>query len=112
MEFQKHFFNESHKHGIKEDGRHKKTSSKQKWTNRYYHVQNSKYVDHQYLKMYCEKKQFPGLKFLGQHNKPHGVCGLCKHCHICFDPKLGHGICAILLIPCYCPPFTSMHDQP
>ena len=55
LEFQKHLFNESHKHGIKEDGRHKKTSSKQKWTNRYYHVQNSKDVDHQYLKMYCEK---------------------------------------------------------
>ena len=58
-----------------------------KWTNREYHVQHNKDVDHQDVKIYCSKNQFPGLKFLGPHKKPYGVHGLGKHYHMCFDTK-------------------------
>ena len=58
-------------------------------------MQHNKKFDNQDVKMYCATNQFPELKFLGTHNKPHGVHGLGKHYHIRFDTKLGHGICAI-----------------
>ena len=62
--------------------------------------------------MYCATNQFPGLQFLGTHNKPHGVRGLGKHYHIHFDTKLGHGTCEICHIPCDCTLCTSIMDQP
>ena len=62
--------------------------------------------------MYCDTNQFPALPFCGYHPKPHGAMGLGKHYHIRFDTNLGHGICAILRIPCACVAFTSMIDRP
>ena len=62
---------------------------------REYHVQHNKDVEHQYVKMYCETNQFPEVHFLGKHNKPHGVRGLGKVYHMCFDTKLVHGTCEI-----------------
>ena len=35
-----------------------------------------------------------------------------KHYHLRFNIKVGHGICAILRIPCACVSFTSILDQP
>ena len=35
-----------------------------------------------------------------------------KNYHLRFDPRLGHGICAICRIPCACVACTSMLDQP
>ena len=61
--------------------------------------------------MYCNKDQLPELPFCGPHPKPHGKRGLSKHYHLRFDPKLGHGICAICFIPCACVACTSMLDQ-
>ena len=52
------------------------------------------------MKIYCETKQFPTLTFCSPHPNPHGAKGLSKHYHLRFVPKIGHGICAILLIPC------------
>ena len=37
--------------------------------------------------------------------------GLGKHYHLCFDPKLGIGKCAILRTPCACVACTSMMDK-
>ena len=37
---------------------------------------------------------------------------LINHYHMRFDPKLGHGICAICRIPCACVVFTPMRDKP
>ena len=64
-----------------------------------YHVQHNKYVNHQDVKIYCAKKHFPVLQFLGPYNKPHVLCGLRTHYRMCFDPKLGRGTCAIRRIP-------------
>ena len=61
--------------------------------------------------MYCNTNQFPTLQFCGPHSKPHGARGLGKHYHLCFDPKLGMGECAIRLIPCICVPCTLMLDK-
>ena len=62
--------------------------------------------------MYCNTSQFPELSFSGPHSKPHGKIGLSKHYHLCFDTKLGMGVCAILRIPCSCVACTSMLDKP
>ena len=70
-----------------------------KWTERKYHVQDNAAVELKDVKMYCNTNQFPALPFCGSHSKPHGSRGLGKHDHLCFDPKLGMGECAILHIP-------------
>ena len=65
LEFQKHFSNAPHKHGILDHGIHTKISSKQKWTDIEYHVQNNKDVEHQYVKVYCVTNHFSELQFIG-----------------------------------------------
>ena len=57
---------------------------------------------HLCVKIYCNTNQFPSLPFCGPHSKPHGTRGMSKHYHLRFDPRLGHGVCAILCIPCEC----------
>ena len=86
-------------------------SSKIKWTDREYHVQDNSDVAHKYVKINCDKNKFPALLFCVPHPKPHGVRGLINHCRLCFDPKLGHGVCAIRRIPCAFFACTSMIDQ-
>ena len=80
----------------------KKRIMKIKWTDREYHVQDNADVEQKDVKMYCNTNQFPDLSFCGPNSKTHGSRGLSKHYHLCFDPKLGMGICAILRIPCSC----------
>ena len=82
------------------------------WKNIYYHVQNNEYVDHQYVKIYCNTNQFPLLLFFGPPNKPHSVIGLSKNYHMHLDPKLFHGACEISLISCACNKCTSYLDKP
>ena len=61
--------------------------------------------------MYCDTKRFPTLTFCGPYLNPHGTKGLSNNYHFCFDPKIGHGICAILRIPVRCVACTSMLDK-
>ena len=61
--------------------------------------------------MYCDTNQFPALPFFGPHKKPRGTRGLSKNYHLCFYPKLGHGICAIRRITCACVRCTSTLDK-
>ena len=63
------------------------------------------------MKIYCAKKQFPKLQFIGTHKKPHGVGGLGNNYHMNFYPNLGHVTCEIRRIPCACPPCTYMINQ-
>ena len=63
------------------------------------------------MKIYCDTNQFTELPFCGAHPKPHGAWGLNKHYHLSFYPKLGHGICEILRIPCVCVACKSMLYQ-
>ena len=64
------------------------------------------------MKTFCNANKFSSFPFYGPHTKPHGVIGLSKHYHIQFDPKLGHGICAIRHIPCACSKCTFMLYKP
>ena len=93
-EFQKHLSHESHKHVIIDQGKHKKRPRK-KCTNREYYVQHNKDIDHQDVTMFSATNKFPEIKFVGPHNKPHGVRAVGKHFHIRFDPKLGYVTYAI-----------------
>ena len=52
--------------------------------------------------MFYLKNQFTSFPFSSPHTKLHGVRGLIKHCHIIFDTKLGHRICALPRIPFSC----------
>ena len=92
--------------------REKKIFSERKWIVREYHVQDNADVVHKYVKMYCNKKQFPALPFFGPYPKPHGTRGLSKHYYLSFDTKLGNGVCTILHIPCASVVCTSMIDKP
>ena len=90
------------KHGVIDQGKYRKISSKITWTDRDYHVQDNADVAYKYVKMYCDTNQFPTLQFFGSHPNPHGARGLVKHYHLRFDPELGHVICTICCIPCAC----------
>ena len=90
----------------------KKRVKYKKLTNREYHLQNNKYIEHQYVKIYCTKNQFLQFLFCVPHNKPHGVHRLSNHYHMCFYPKLGHGTCTIRQIPCAYTQCTSTLYKP
>ena len=83
-----------------------------KWTDRQHHDQDNADVAQQDVRIYCNTNQFPALPFCGSHSKYHGARGLGKHYHLCFDPKLGNGVCAILHIPCAFVACTSILDKP
>ena len=100
------------KHGFIDQDKYRKISSKIKWTDIEYHVQDNTYFSHKEVKMYCDTNQLPTLTFCGPHPKPHGASGLSKNYHLRFDPKLGHGICEIFRIPYACVTCTSMLDKP
>ena len=111
-EFQKHLSKDDCKHGVIDQGKYRKISSKRKWTDREYYVQDNADVAHKDVKMYCDTNQFPALPLCGSHPNPHGARGLGKHYHIHSDTNIGHGICAIFCISCVCVACTSMLDQP
>ena len=90
----------------------RKIPGKRKWTDIEFNVQDNSDVVHKDVKVYFDTNQFPALPFGSPHPKPHRSRGLSKHYHLCFDPKLGHGICAIFRIPCACVACTSMLDHP
>ena len=84
-----------------------KKRQEKKLTSREYHIQKNEDTEQQYVKMYCNTKQFTELTFCGLHNKPHIARRLSKHYHVRFDPKLEHGTCAILIITFECSQWTS-----
>ena len=100
------------KYGVIDQVKYRKISSKRKWKDREYHVQDNADVAHKYVKIYCDTNPFPALLFLGSHPKHHGAKGLSNHYYLRFDPKLGHGICAIFRIPCAYVACTSILDKP
>ena len=53
------------KNGVIDQGKDRKRSSKRKWTDREYHVQDNADVAHKYVKMYCGTNQLPTLPFFG-----------------------------------------------
>ena len=111
-ELQKHMSKDDRKYEVIDQVKYRKRSSKRKWIDREYHVQDNTDVAHKDVKMYCDTNQFPTLPFCVSHPKLHGARGLGKHYHLRFDPNIGHGICANLSIPCACVACTSMLDQP
>ena len=54
---------EHRKHGAIDQGKYRKRSSKRKWTDREYHVQDNADAAHKYVKMYFDTNQFPTLIF-------------------------------------------------
>ena len=60
-------------------------SSKRKFIEREYHVQDNADVAHKNVKIYCNKNQFPSLPFCGPHPKPHGARGLRNNYHLRSD---------------------------
>ena len=103
---------EHQKYGVINQGKYRKRARKRKYTDIEYHVQDNDDASQKYVKIYCDTNQYPALPFCGPHAIPHGEMGLSKHYNLRFDTKLGHGICAIIRIPCDCVEFTSMIDQP
>ena len=51
-QFQKYMSKDDIKHGVIDQVKHRKTSSKRKWTDREYHFQDNADVAHKYVKIY------------------------------------------------------------
>ena len=68
---QRHLSREHRKHGVIDQRKYRKISSKREWTDREYHVHDNADVAHKYVKMKCDTKQFPALLFCGSHPNPH-----------------------------------------
>ena len=56
-EFEKHLSKDDRKHEVINQGKYGKRSSKRKWADREYHVQDSSGVAQKYVKMYCDTSQ-------------------------------------------------------
>ena len=110
--FQRHISNDERKHGVIDQGKDRKISSKIKCTDIEYHVQDNADVAHKDVKMYCDTNQLPASPLCGSNPNPHGARGLGNNYHIRFDKNIGHCIREILRIPCACVACTSMLDQP
>ena len=111
QEFKKHLYHASRKHDIL-DYRKQKCPSKQNFTKREYCVQNNKYSEHQYIKMYFTNNQFPELAFCGPHNKLHGAHGLGKSYYTSFYTKLLYVTCEISHITCAFTKCTFKLEKP
>ena len=95
-----------------DQGKDRKQSSKNKWTECEYHVQDRKYLQQKPVKMSCASTQFQVFSFCGPHEKHHGVIRSSKDYHLRLEPKLGNGKCAIRRITCACIACTNMLDKP
>ena len=70
-----------------------KHSSKRKWTECEYHVQDRRYVPHTSMKMLYVTTQLLEQTFFGPHAELHGVRWLSEHYHFRLYPKLVHATC-------------------
>ena len=94
-EFKDRLEEEHRQNGAIDQGKPRKRFMERKSTERKYYVQDNALAEIKYVKIYCDTNQFPTLPLCGPHSKPHGTRGLGKHYHLCFDPKLAMGECAI-----------------
>ena len=101
-ELQQHLFKQHSQKWFHWSDQIQKRASIGKYIDIEYHVQYNTDVTHKYVKIYCNTNQLPALPFCGPNSKPHGVRGLSKHHHLCFNPKLGYGVCTMCCIPCAC----------
>ena len=60
----KHLSKEHRKHGVIDQGKYRKISTKIKWTDREYHVQYNADVTHKDVKIYCDKTNDQNYHFL------------------------------------------------
>ena len=63
-EFQKHLSEPTHAHVLIDHGKDSKRSSKLKWTEREYHVQDRTYVQHQLVKIFICFNAVPSIIIL------------------------------------------------
>ena len=57
-EFQTHMSKYHRKHGVIDQGKYRKRSSKRKWTEREYYVQDNDDVSQKDVKIYCDTNHF------------------------------------------------------
>ena len=99
------------KNGLLYQGKNNKPFMGKNREDRQYYVQDNNDIANQYVRMYCNTNQFPTLPFCGSYSKPRGARGLSKSSHVCFDPKLGNGVCEHLHVPCVCVACKSILDK-
>ena len=58
-EFQKHLSKDGRRHGVIDKQKDRKISSKRKWTDREYHVQDYDAVAYIFVIIFCDINQFP-----------------------------------------------------
>ena len=88
-----------------------KRQSERKFSKKTYHIQKKQDVPHRNIAMTWTKSKFPKLKFANNKQKIRGSSSVLSHYHYRFDPRLGHGKCAMRRIPCLCEQCCEMLDK-
>ena len=68
-EFQKQLSDRTQEHGLLDHGKDRRRASKQKWTERKYHVQDRKYVSNTLVKIFLRNNSVPSIVILRSARK-------------------------------------------
>ena len=79
-----------------------KRENARKYSNKIYHIQKKEDVSYRNISMTWTKSKFPKLNIANGRNKVYGSGTVLSHYHYRFDPRIGHGKCAMRRIPCLC----------
>ena len=88
-----------------------KRQSGRKYSKKTYHIQKKKDVPYRNIAMTWTKSKFPKLKIAKNKEKIRDSSSVLSHYHYRFDPRLGHGKCAMRRIPCLCDQCCEMLDK-
>ena len=73
------------------------------YSNRNYHIQYIKDVQHKNVNMTWDYCKFPRHPVATENFEMRGINTILLHYHYTVDPKLGKVVCLIHRIPCACP---------
>ena len=81
-EFQKNLSDLTRAHGLIDNGKDIKIAIERKLTEREYHVQDKKDLQHKSVNISFACTKFPALPLFGLHEKPYVIRGFSKHSHL------------------------------
>ena len=93
------------------DTKNKKQQENTKISNRNYHTQGIKYVQHKNVNMTWAYQKFPSHPVDAETFKMRGRNTILSHYHYRVDPKLGKFVCAICRILCAYPDCVDQIDK-
>ena len=93
------------------DTNNNKRQENTKNSNRNYHIQYIKYVQHKNLNTSWDYQNFPRHPVASEKFETRGINNILLHYHYRVDPELGKGVCDIFRITCACTSCVSKPDK-